>query len=79
MLITGYQFLTEQQAINAQKQCNVYYEIPVSPNDITQYWVSYQYAGLNTPTFWYIKYDKSLEPILGPPQQFELIAPPSPY
>jgi hypothetical protein len=73
--INGYQYNTEENAIIAQKACNMYYGIPVSPTDITQNWVDYHLAELNTPQFWYIIYDESLLPILGQPQQFEIIQP----
>ena len=71
--IKGYKYTTKQDAIDAREQCDAYYGIPVSPNDITQNWVEYQYAELNTPKFWYIVYDDSLLPILGEPIEFEVI------
>jgi hypothetical protein len=71
----GYQYQTEQDAQDAQTACNTYYGIPVSPDDVTQNWVGYQYAELNTPTFWYIVYDESLLPVLGQPVEFEVIYP----
>ena len=77
--INGYQYTTEQEAINARELCDVYYGIPVSPDDVTQNWVDYQFAELNTPQFWYIVYDESLTPILGTPTEFEVVTPPFPY
>jgi hypothetical protein len=74
----GYQYITEQEAINAQSLCNSYYGIPVSPDDITQNWVGYRFADLNDPQFWYIVFDESLTPILGTPIEFEVITPPFP-
>jgi len=71
--INGYKYITEQEAIVAQKQCDNYYDIPKTPTDITQHWVDYNFAELNEPQFWYISYDQSLETILGQPQQFEII------
>jgi len=71
--INGYQYPTEQDAINAREACDAYYGIPVSPNDVTQNWVDYQFAELNTPKFWYIVYDDSLLPVLGEPIEFEVI------
>jgi hypothetical protein len=74
----GYIFTTETEAIAAQKSCNTYYGIPVAPDDVTQNWVDYQFAELNTPQFWYIVFDKSLTPILGTPTEFEVVTPPFP-
>lgn len=71
--IKGYKYTTEQDAINACEACDAYYGIPVSADDITQNWVDFQYAELNTPKFWYIIYDDSLLPILGQPIEFEVI------
>lgn len=70
---SGYTYTTEQLANVAKQQCNNYYGIPVSADDITQNWVDFQYAELNTPKFWYIIYDDSLLPILGQPIEFEVI------
>jgi hypothetical protein len=71
----GYQYTTEQDAINAREACHAYYGIPVAPDDVTQNWVDYQFAELNTPQFWYIVFDESLTPILGQPTEFEVIQP----
>jgi hypothetical protein len=68
--IKGYQYTTEQDAINAREACDAYYGIPVTPDDVTQNWVDYQFAELNTPPFWYIIFDESLTPILGQPIEF---------
>lgn len=76
--INGYQYHTEQDAINAREACDAYYGIPVSPDDVTQNWVYYQFAELNTPQFWYIVFDESLTPILGQPNTFEVVTPPFP-
>jgi hypothetical protein len=76
--INGYQYPTEQEAINAREACDTYYKIPVSPDDVTQNWVEYQFAELNTPQFWYIVFDESLTPILGTPTEFEVVTPPFP-
>lgn len=69
----GYKYTTEQSAIDAREECDVYYGIPVSPDDVTQNWVEYQYAELNSPKFWYIVYDDSLLPVLGEPIEFQVI------
>ena len=76
--INGYKYLTEQDAINARESVDTYYGIPVNSTDVTQNWVDYQYAELNTPPFWYIVYDESLLPILGQPSEFEVVTPPFP-
>jgi len=76
--INGYQYNTEAEAITARELCDVYYGIPVAPDDVTQNWVDYQFAELNTPQFWYIVYDASLLPILGTATTFEVVTPPFP-
>ncbi len=76
--INGYQYTTEQEAINARELCDVYYGIPVSPDDVTQNWVDYQFAEFNTPQFWYIVFDESLTQILGTATEFEVVTPPFP-
>jgi hypothetical protein len=76
--IKGYQYITEQEAINARELCDTYFGIPVTPDDITQNWVDYQFAELNDPKFWYITYDDSLLPVLGQPTDFDVTYPPFP-
>ena len=78
MKIKGYQYNTEQDAINARESVDSFYGIPVNPYDITQNWVEYQFAELNIPQFWYIVYDESLLPILGKPIEFDVIQLPFP-
>ena len=73
MLINGYKYTNEQEAIDARKQCADYYGLPVAPEDVTQYWVDYETAELDTPIFWYIIFDESLEVVLGQPETFEVI------
>jgi len=72
MEITGYKYTNEQEAIDARKQCADYYGLPVTPDDVTQYWVDYETAELDTPIFWYIVFDESIRVILGEPTQFEV-------
>jgi len=74
----GYQYTTELEAIAARQQCDEYYGIPASPDDVTQHWVGYNFAELNEPQFWYITYDVSLLPVLGDPTEFDVIYPPFP-
>jgi hypothetical protein len=76
--INGYKYTTEEEAIAAQKQCDTFYGIPKTPEDITQHWVGYNFAELNTPQFWYITFDESLLQVLGQPIEFEVIQPPFP-
>ena len=78
MVYKGYKTTTETEAINARELCNAYYGIPVAPDDVTQNWVDYQFAELNTPQFWYIVFDESLTPILGQPTEFEVVTAPFP-
>jgi hypothetical protein len=76
--IKGYPYITEQEAITARELCNSYYGIPVAPDDVTQNWVDYQFAELNSPQFWYIVFDESLLVVLGTPSEFEVVYPPFP-
>jgi hypothetical protein len=73
--IKGYKYTTEIEAIAARQQCDAYYGIPKSPDDITQHWVDYNFAELNDPQFWCITFDESLIPILGEPTEFQVIQP----
>jgi hypothetical protein len=73
--INGYKYLIEQDAINAREQCDAYYGIPISPDDVTQNWVEYKTADLDNPIFWYIVFDESLFQILGEPSEFIVIRP----
>jgi len=72
MLIDGYKYMNEQEAIDARKVCADYYGLPVSPDDVTKYWVDYETAELDNPIFWYIVFDESIEQILGQPTTFEV-------
>jgi hypothetical protein len=75
----GYKYTTESQAIAAQTQCDAFYGIPKTPTDITTHWVSYNFAELNEPQFWYITFDESLLVVLGTPSEFEVTQPPLPH
>ena len=72
MLINGYKYTNEQEAIDARKQCADYYGLPVAPDDVTQYWVDYNTASLDNPIFYYITFDESIEMILKEPTEFEV-------
>ena len=78
VLIKGYKFNTEEEAIGARTACNAHYGIPKSPEDTTQNWVDYETANLNEPIFYYIKHDDSLEVVLGKPIEFEIVTPEPP-
>lgn len=71
--ITGYKYETEQDAQQAVQDCNTYYGIPVSPDAVTQYWVMYEFANLNDPQFYFIRYNDTLDEVLGQPSQFDVI------
>lgn len=73
MMIIGYKYDTEQDAIDARKQCADYYGLPVTPEDTTLFWVDYQTATLNEPIFWYIVHDDSLDDVLGYPIEFDVV------
>ena len=72
MVITGYKYTNEQEAIDARETCDAYYGIHVNPDDVTQNWVDYQTAEYDTPIFWYIVFDESIRIILGEPSIFEI-------
>ena len=76
MLINGYKYTNEQDAIDSREQCDVYYGIPVTPDDVTQNWVDYNTANLDNPIFYYIRFDDSLKVVLGEPETFEVTTPP---
>jgi len=78
MIITGYKYTIEQDAIDARELVDTYYGIPVSPDNVTQNWCDYQTANLDTPIFYYITFDESLEVVLGRPETFEVTIP-SPF
>ena len=75
MFINGYKYTTEQEAIDARKQCADYYGLPVAPDDVTQYWVDYETATLDNPIFYYITFDESLKVVLGEPITFDVTVP----
>ena len=76
MEVTGYKYTNEQDAIDAREQCDAYYGIPVSPDDVTQNWVDYQTANLDSPIFYYITFNESLRVVLGEPETFEVTTAP---
>ncbi len=73
MDIIGYKYTNENDAIQARQDCADFYGLPKTPEDETIYWVDYNEADLNTPIFWYIAFDESIEQILGEPTTFDVI------
>lgn len=73
MNITGYKYKNENDAIQARQDCADFYGLPKTPENETIYWVNYNEADLNTPIFWYIAFDESIEQILGKPTTFDVI------
>ncbi len=73
MDIIGYKYTNENDAIQAKQDCADFYGLPITPEDETIYWVDYNEANLNTPVFWYIVFDESIEEILGVPTTFDVI------
>ena len=66
----GYIYNTEQEAIDARKLAADYKGFPVDPNDITIYWVNYQFS--EPDNFYYIQYVEDLENVLGNPVEIVL-------
>ena len=73
--ISGYKYATETEAIAARKKCAEHYGLPKSPENATIYWVNYIEAYLDTPVFWYIVFDSSIEIVLGAPTYFYVTQP----
>ena len=72
MIVLGYKYTNEEDAINARKACADYYGLPVNPDDDTIYYVNYKSTILDNPQFWFIEYYSGTEPILGEPYEFEV-------
>jgi hypothetical protein len=66
----GYIYTTEEEAKIARKQCADFYGLPKSENDITKFWVDFQYSNLDG--FYYIVFDEGIKEILGEPQEIEI-------
>lgn len=76
MIVIGYKYKTEEEAIMAREICDVYYGIPVNTGHVTEHWVNYLTAELNTPIFWYINFHESLTVVLGEPEEFDVVIEP---
>ena len=70
--INGYQYLTEDQAIEAVELCNDYYLPNIAGENTTTNWVEYQAAELNDPFFFYIIHHTSLDEVIGKPKDFKV-------
>jgi hypothetical protein len=70
IIVTGYTYQTEQEAILDIEKCNQYYGIPESPNDVTTQVCDYNYY--LTDNIYYIIYDPMLKIVLGEPSTFIL-------
>jgi hypothetical protein len=73
MIIKGYKYDIEEEAIIARQKCADYYGLPKTPFDTTLYWVNYEFAELNNPQFYYIIYIDSIFNILGEPLEFDVV------
>jgi hypothetical protein len=72
MEITGYKYNTEEEAIQARKQCANYHGLPKDPTYVTKYYVDYEIADLDTPQFLYIRFYEGTQPVLGEPITFNV-------
>jgi hypothetical protein len=70
--MTGYKYLTEQEAQAAMSQCDTYYGYPKT-DCVTEHWCEYQFSELDN--FYYIVYDQSIEVVLGQPEEFDVTLP----
>ena len=66
----GYIYNTEIEAIDARKLAADHKGLPVNPNDVTIYWVNYQFSELDN--FYYIQYIDGLDVVLGEPIEFDI-------
>ena len=67
--ITGYKYLTEQEAVDAVNYCNQYYNITKTENNVTSSWCEYD---KDESGIFFITQDKSLIPVLGEPYEFTI-------
>ena len=70
--MVGYQYTTEQLAINARTACASYAGFP-NPSGDTLYWVNYNYSAVEN--LYYILYFDGLENVLGSPSEFTITPP----
>jgi hypothetical protein len=70
MVFKGYTYTNATDAEAAVQQCDIYYDIPKSPDDVTQHWVAYEYS--QNDNIYFILFDESLLPVLGEPIEFDV-------
>ena len=70
--MTGYTYITEQEAIDARAQAATYAGLP-NPTMDTLYWVGYNHSELDD--FYYIQHVEGLEAVLGTPIEFTVTVP----
>ena len=68
--MVGYKYNTEEEAIIVRQQLADYKGLPIHPDDITIYWVDFQYAELDF--FYYFKYTDGMYDVLGLPIELNL-------
>lgn len=74
MVILGYKYLTEEEALEDSDRLNTYYGIPTSEFAETIRVVDIVY-GLDEEEqgFWYIQYYPPCKPVLGDPIEFSIL------
>jgi hypothetical protein len=71
-IIKGYIYQSQEDAISAVEKCNDFYNIVPTADNTTTSWVSYNKTNYNSPSFYYITWDKSLTEILGEPEDLTI-------
>ena len=76
MTVKGYKYNTEVDAKVAQTQCRVHYGIPRYPTSTTTEWIMInEFDG--TENFWFIRWNDTLNVVLGEPSDIEIPDEPS--
>ena len=70
MVFKCYTYTNVAYAEAAVQQCDTYYSIPKSPDDVTQHWAAFEYS--QNDNIYFILFDESLLPVLGEPVEFEV-------
>jgi hypothetical protein len=73
MLINGYKYQTEREAMSARQKAADFYGLPVSTESTTIYFVNYQFA--SDDGFWYIVWCEGCTEVFGKPIKFEVTEP----
>jgi len=71
--LLGYIYKKEEEAKKARKQCADFYNLPAEDNDITEFFVNYNYS--ENDNFYYILWCEGCTEILGKPIVFEITEP----